>query len=139
MEKDNLVNERGLREVSERKARDEKEAERYEGSVVSWYRGSSSRWYPGRASCTAASSNRNPWRRSSRSAHSARRSDDFVRHTCAQAYPVCAERLLARTACGCGLTAPIGMARIGYWRSSNGIEQGSAETCGRGDKRERFL
>lgn len=43
------------------------------------------------------------------------------------------------TACGCGLTAPIGMARIGYWRSSNGIEQGSGGKAGRGDKRERFL
>ncbi|KAG7188561.1 hypothetical protein KM043_008193 [Ampulex compressa] len=49
-----------------------------------------------------------------------------------------AELPLARAPCGCGLTAPIGMARIGYWRSSNGIEQGSAVARGRGDKRERF-
>lgn len=128
-----------------RKRENHGRGKRQEDTRVAWYRGTVvpgqlvRRWYPGRASCTAASSNRNPWRRSSRSAHSARRSDDFVRHTCAQAYPVCPERLLARTACGCGLTAPIGMARIGYWRSSNGIEQGSAGTRGRGDKRERFL
>ena len=28
--------------------------------------------------------------------------------------------------CGCSTTAPIGMVGIGYWRSSNGIEQGFA-------------
>lgn len=81
--------------------------------------------------CTAASSNRNPWRRSSRSAT----------YPCTSIRRFCAAHLrlsgLSRrcpsraTACGCGLTAPIGMARIGYWRSSNGIEQGSGGKAGR--------
>lgn len=119
-----IVNER--REGRGSEGEREREGRRARGEMVS-------------GACTAASSNRNPWRRSSRSAT----------YPCTSIRRFCAAHLrlsgLSRrcpsraTACGCGLTAPIGMARIGYWRSSNGIEQGSGGKAGRGDKRERFL